>query len=123
VRWFASGLVEVRRRIQRIGDYGERPPSIPRSSAPDTCSSPDATTFTDARTSNLIGVISQDLELWHAWRLVQMLYAVYEADSEAEAEAAHRGVRPQVVGAAGAGIQNCAQGARQVAAGDPRLPP
>ncbi len=34
VRWFAWGLIEVRRRVQRIGDKGERPafePSIFRS--------------------------------------------------------------------------------------------
>jgi transposase len=36
VRWFATGLVEVRRRIQRVGDKGERPafePAIFRDSA------------------------------------------------------------------------------------------
>jgi transposase len=37
-RWFASGLIEVRRRIQRIGPKGSRPPTTPRSSDPDTSS-------------------------------------------------------------------------------------
>jgi len=36
---------------------------------------------------HLIGVVSQDPELWHAWRLVQMLYGVYEANTETDATA------------------------------------
>lgn len=85
VRWFATGVIEVRRRIQRIGDKGERPafdPSIFRSRYLQVTRRDH---LTDAQYVHLIGVISQDPELWHAWRLVQMLYSVYEADSEAEA--------------------------------------
>jgi transposase len=87
VRWFATGLIEVRRRIQRIGDYGERPafdPSIFRSRYLQLTRRDH---LGDAQYAHLIGVISQDPELWHAWRLVQMLYGVYEAESEAEAAA------------------------------------
>jgi transposase len=85
VRWFANGLIEVRRRIQRIGDYGERPafdPSIFRSRYLQLTRRDH---LTDAQYVHLIGVLSQDPELWQAWRLVQMLYSVYEADNEAEA--------------------------------------
>jgi transposase len=86
VRWFATGLIEVRRRIQRVGDKGERPafePSIFRSRylqlrRRDHLSEPQYV--------HLIGVVSQDPELWHAWRLVQMLYGVYEAATDADAE-------------------------------------
>jgi len=87
VRWFAWGLIEVRRRVQRIGDKGERPafePSIFRSrflqlTRRDHLSSQQYV--------HLIGAISQDPELWHAWRLTQTLYGVYEADDEASARA------------------------------------
>jgi transposase len=85
VRWFADGLVEVRRRIQRVGDKGERPafdPSIFRSRYLQLTRRDH---LSDAQYVHLIGVISQDPELWHAWRLVQMLYGVYEAATEADA--------------------------------------
>jgi len=35
--------------------------------------------------SSSIDVLSKDPELWHAWHLVQMLYGIYQADSEDEA--------------------------------------
>jgi hypothetical protein len=85
VGWFATGLIEVRRRIQRIGDKGERPafdPSIFRSRYLQLTRRDH---LSDAQYVHLIGVVSQDLELWHAWRLVQMLYGVYQAGTEAEA--------------------------------------
>jgi transposase len=85
VRWFATGLIEVRRRIQRIGDKGERPafdPSIFRSRYLQLTRRDH---LSDAQYVHLIGVVSQDPELWHAWRLVQMLYGVHEAGTEAEA--------------------------------------
>jgi transposase len=87
VRWFADGLIEVRRRIQRVGDKGERPafdPSIFRSRYLQLTRRDH---LSDAQYVHLIGVVSQDPELWHAWRLVQMLYGVYEATTEAEAAA------------------------------------
>ena len=85
VRWFATGLIEVRRRIQRVGGKGERPafePSIFRSRYLQLTRRDH---LSDAQYVHLIGVVSQDPDLWHAWRLVQMLYGVYEASSEAEA--------------------------------------
>jgi len=85
VRWFADGLIEVRRRIQRIGERGERPafdPSIFRSRFLQLMRRDH---LSEDQYVHLIGVLSKDPELWHAWRLVQMLYGVYEAESEAEA--------------------------------------
>jgi transposase len=35
-RWFAAAMIEVRRRIQRIGDKGSSPLSTPTSSGPVT---------------------------------------------------------------------------------------
>ncbi len=87
VRWFATGLIEVRRRIQRTGDKGERPafdPSIFRSRYLQLTRRDH---LSDAQYVHLIGVVSQDPELWHAWRLVQMLYGVYEANTETDATA------------------------------------
>ena len=85
VRWFAAGLIEVRRRIQRIGDKGERPafePSIFRSRFLQITRSDH---LSDDQYVHLIDVLSKDPELWHAWHLVQMLYGIYQADSEDEA--------------------------------------
>ncbi len=87
MRWFATGLIEVRRRIQRTGDKGERPafdPSIFRSRYLQLTRRDH---LSDAQYVHLIGVVSQDPELWHAWRLVQMLYGVYEANTETDATA------------------------------------
>jgi transposase len=88
VRWFAWGLIEVRRRIQRIGDYGSRPafePSIFRSRFLQLTRRDH---LSDAQYVHLIEVISQDPELWHAWHLTQMLYGIYETHDEAEAKLA-----------------------------------
>jgi transposase len=85
VRWFADGLVEVRRRIQRVGDKGERPAFDPSMFRSRYLQLTRRDHLSDAQYVHLIGVISQDPELWHAWRLVQMLYGVYEAATEADA--------------------------------------
>lgn len=87
VRWFAWGLIEVRRRVQRIGDKGERPafePSIFRSRFLQLTRRDH---LSPQQYAHLVGAISQDPELWHAWRLTQILYEVYEADDEASARA------------------------------------
>jgi transposase len=85
VRWFASGLVEVRRRIQRIGDKGERPafePSIFRARYALLARSDH---LSPERKLSLDRMFAANLELWHAWRLLQMLYGIYEASDEGDA--------------------------------------
>ena len=85
VRWFAWGLIEVRRRVQRIGEVGERP-----AFAPDVFRSRylQLTRFDHLsfdQLARLGQVLMQDAELYHAWKLLQMLYGVYEADDEDDA--------------------------------------
>jgi transposase len=87
VRWFAWGLIEVRRRVQRIGERGERP-----AFAPDIFRSRylQLTRFDHLsfdQLARLGSVLMQDVELYHAWKLLQMLYDVYEADDEEGAAA------------------------------------
>jgi transposase len=85
VRWFASGLVEVRRRIQGIGDKGERPafePSIFRARYALLARSDH---LSPERKLSLDRMFAANLELWHAWRLLQMLYGIYEASDEGDA--------------------------------------
>lgn len=43
-RWFAAGMIEVRRRIQRIAPQGSRPAFKPAIFGPGICSSPASTT-------------------------------------------------------------------------------
>lgn len=85
VRGFASALVEVRRRVQRIGDFGDRPAFAPDIFRSRYLQLTRRDHLSGDQYAHVIGVVSQDPELWHAWRLVQMLYGVYEADGEAEA--------------------------------------
>ena len=72
---------------------------------------------------HLVDVLSKDPELWHAWHLVQMLYGIYQADSEDEAaekvkEFVHKWSR-----AGAARVQGRAQAASEVVARGSCLPP
>lgn len=85
VRWFAPGLIEVRRRVQRIGEVGERPafhPEIFRTRYLQLARSEHVRG--EAFTRLAVG-LRQDLELLEAWRLLQQLYAIYDAENETEA--------------------------------------
>jgi transposase len=87
VRWFASGLIEVRRRVQRIGEEGESPvfsPVIFRTRYLQLARAEHLSSEQFARVSL---ALTEDPELWHAWRLLQQLYDVYDADRENEAAA------------------------------------
>jgi len=80
-RWFAAGMIEVRRRIQRIGEHGERPafePVIFRSRYLQLARfdqlQPD-------RIEALGKVLDGRPELEAAWRMLQHLYGIYVADN------------------------------------------
>ncbi|MQB02214.1 MAG: ISL3 family transposase, partial [Actinobacteria bacterium] len=85
VRWFAHGLIEVRRRVQRIGEIGDRPafhPEIFRTRYLQLARSERVRGEAFAR---LAFGLRQDPELLEAWRLLQQLYAIYDAADEDEA--------------------------------------
>ncbi len=87
VRWFAWGLIEVRRarpthRRQR-GASRVRAVDLPFPLlTADLARSPESPAIRASHRSHLTGP-----ELWHAWQLTQPLVRVYEADDEASARA------------------------------------
>jgi len=78
-RWFAAGMIEVRRRIQRIGPHGSRPafePTIFRSRYL------QLTRFDHLSADRIetLGKVLQDRpELEAAWRMLQHLYGIHAA--------------------------------------------
>ncbi len=87
-RWFASGLVEVRRRIQRIGSKGARPayhPDIFRSRYLQLRRADRLDAEARERLERILGT---DPELAHAWELYQALHRIYLAADDAEANQA-----------------------------------
>jgi transposase len=87
VRWFAQGLVEVRRRVQRIGAPGESPAFSPVIFRTRYLQLARAEHLSSDRFARLTLALTEDPELLHAWRLLQQLYQIYDADTESEAAA------------------------------------
>jgi len=87
-RWFAVGMIEVRRRIQRIAPHGSRPafePTIFRSRYL------QLTRFdhlTEDRIQALGKVLHNHPELEAAWRMLQHLYGIHTASDSDEANQA-----------------------------------
>jgi transposase len=87
VRWFASGLIEVRRRVQRIGEPGESPAFSPVIFRTRYLQLARADNLNSEQFARLAMALTEDPELWHAWRLLQQLYEIYDAHDEDEAAA------------------------------------
>jgi transposase len=87
VRWFAQGLIEVRRRVQRIGEPGDSPVFSPVIFRTRYLQLARAEHLSSEQFARLSLALVEDPELWHAWRLLQQLYEIYDADSEDEAAA------------------------------------
>jgi transposase len=87
VRWFAQGLIEVRRRVQRVGEPGESPAFSPVIFRTRYLQLARAENLSSEQFARLSLALTEDPELWHAWRLLQQLYEIYDADIEHEAAA------------------------------------
>jgi transposase len=87
VRWFAAGLIEVRRRVQRVGEPGESPAFNSDIFRTRYLQLARAEELDPDRFARLAHALMQDPELWHAWRLLQQLYGIYDAADEGEAAA------------------------------------
>jgi transposase len=74
VRWFASGLIEVRRRVQRIGDEGESPAFSPVIFRTRYLQLARADHLNPEQLARLFVALTEDPELYNAWRLLQQLY-------------------------------------------------
>jgi transposase len=87
-RWFAAGMIEVRRRIQRIAPHGSRPafePEIFRSRYLQLARYDQLDT---GRVEALGKVLAGRPELEAAWRMLQHLYGIYVAPDEETANRA-----------------------------------
>jgi transposase len=87
-RWFAAGLVEVRRRIQRREPPGVTPafdPSVFRSRY---LALKRADRLDEAEHERLKAIFAVHAELGRGWALLQQLYGLYQAEDEDEAMAA-----------------------------------
>jgi len=87
-RWFASGLIEVRRRIQRIGPKGSRPaynPEIFRSRCLQLRREDRLEPETRAR---LETILATDPDLAQAWEPYQALHRIYLAEDDQAANQA-----------------------------------
>jgi transposase len=85
VRWFAHGLIEVRRRVQRIAEPGGSPAFLPVIFRTRYLQLARVEHLDSSQFARLALALAEDPELWHAWRLLQQLYEVYDAADEAEA--------------------------------------
>lgn len=85
VRWFAQGLIEVRRRVQRIGEPGESPAFSPLIFRTRYLQLARVDHLGSEQFARLSLAFAEDPVLWHAWRLLQQLYGIYDAEDEAEA--------------------------------------
>jgi transposase len=86
--WFASALIEVRRRVQRIGDKGSRPAFDPEVFRSRYLQLRRADRLDKEARDRLEQVLSDHPELAHAWTLYQHLHRIYLADGETEANQA-----------------------------------
>ncbi len=88
VRWFATGLVEVRRRLQRRGPKGTRPafcPEVFRSRYPGLRRYDRLTAEEAARLGR---VLEAHPELERGWRMLQHLHGLYLAEDREQADLA-----------------------------------
>jgi transposase len=89
VRWFASGLVAVRRRLQRREPRGHVTPAFdPEVFRARFLALRRADRLEEAETARLEAIFATHAELARAWQMLQELHQLYLADSEAEAMAA-----------------------------------
>lgn len=89
VRWFAAGLVAVRRRIQRREPRGEaRPAFDPEVFRSRFLALRRADRLDEAESLRLEALFAAHAELGRGWAMLQELYGLYLAADEAEAMAA-----------------------------------
>ena len=89
VRWFSSGLVQVRRRLQRREPRGHVTPAFdPEVFRSRFLALRRADRLGEAETARLEAVFATHAELARAWQMLQELHGLYLAESEDEAMAA-----------------------------------
>jgi transposase len=87
-RWFAAGMIEVRRRLQRIAPHGSRPAYQPAIFRSRYLQLTRFDQLTDDRITALGRVLAGRPELEAAWRMLQHLYGIHLAQDTDEANQA-----------------------------------
>ncbi len=87
-RWFTRGVVEVRRRIQRIGPPGARPAFDPAIFRSRYLQLMRYDRLDDLQAARLGTVLADHPDLERAWRMLQHLYGIYLADNDHDANQA-----------------------------------
>ena len=87
-RWFAAGMIEVRRRIQRIAPQGSRPAFKPAIFRSRYLQLTRLDHLSDDRIEALGRVLADRPELEAAWRMLQHLYGIHLAEDSDEANQA-----------------------------------
>jgi transposase len=86
VRWFARGLIEVRRHLQRREPPGIRPVFDPEVFRARFLALKRADRLDDAERARLEAIFAARAELAKAWAMLQELYGLYAAEDLAGAE-------------------------------------
>lgn len=84
-RWFAAGMIEARRRIQRIAPVGSRPAFEPEVFRSRYLQLARLDQLSDDRIEALGAVLAARLELEAAWRMLHHLYGIHLASDSDEA--------------------------------------
>lgn len=87
-RWFTAGMIEVRRRIQRIGPHGSRPAFEPEIFRSRYLQLTRLDHLEAHRIEALGRVLAGRPELEAAWRMLQHLYGIHLAEDTEEANQA-----------------------------------
>lgn len=87
-RWFAAGMIEVRRRVQRVGPQGSRPAFEPEIFRSRYLQLTRFDRLTTDRVEALGRILQGRSELEDAWRMLQHLYGIYLASDTDEANQA-----------------------------------
>lgn len=88
VRWFAAGLIEVRRRIQRRQPEGVKPVFDPQVFRARFLALKRADRLEEAEQARLEAILAVHADLAKGWAMLQALYGLYQADDLAQAEEA-----------------------------------
>src|SRR5690606_7677945 len=87
-RWFAAGMIEVRRKLQRVAPHGSRPAFEPEIFRSRYLQLTRFDHLPDDRIEALGRVLSGRPELEAAWRMLQHLYGIHLAENSEEANRA-----------------------------------
>jgi len=87
-RWFASCLIEVRRRLQRAGEKASRPAFDPDTFTRRYLQVMRYDHLDDAQSARLGPILPREPQLERAWRMLQHLYGIHLARDAQEANQA-----------------------------------